>query len=112
MTRQTLLGFPCTTILEEGFKLKTMRLQITCINKTDRYSAHERIKSCGGQNWRKTQEQVIYDIENRINEYFVKVGGYREVNVVVAKSAWGNKYIKTTDDGEMPNNLLSLPECL
>ncbi|MGO7416641.1 DUF3892 domain-containing protein [Rhizobium ruizarguesonis] len=28
-----------------------------------------------------------------------------------AKSAAGNKYLKTTADGDQPNNLLSLPEC-
>ncbi len=92
-----------------------MRIQILCINKTDRYNAHERIKNCGGiQNgvrWKKTQEQIIAEIESKTNEFYVKVGGYREVAVIVAKSPWGNKYIKTTEDGEMPNNLLSLPEC-
>ena len=92
-----------------------MRIQILCINKTDRYNAHERIRNVGGvdngNRWKKTQEQVIGDIESNTNQYFVKVGGYREVNIIVAKSAWGNKYIKTTDDGEQPNNLLSLPEC-
>jgi hypothetical protein len=31
--------------------------------------------------------------------------------VVVAVSRYGNKYIKTTADGEQPDNLLSLPEC-
>jgi hypothetical protein len=89
-----------------------MRLQITCVNKTDRYNPHERIRTCGGLGWRKTQEQIIYDIENRINEYFVRVGGYRDVEVIVAVSVWGNKYIKTRDDDQMPNNLLSLPECV
>nr|WP_301538770.1 DUF3892 domain-containing protein [Klebsiella pneumoniae] len=31
--------------------------------------------------------------------------------VIVAVSASGNKYLKTQNDGEQPNNLLSLPEC-
>jgi len=93
-----------------------MRIEIKCINKSDRYNAHERIKNVGGVNtngvrWKKTQQEVINDIEWNINQYFVKVSGYREVDVIVAKSAAGNKYIKTTEDKEMPNNLLSLPEC-
>jgi len=33
------------------------------------------------------------------------------VDVVVAKSQYGHKYLKTVADGEQPNNLLSLPEC-
>jgi hypothetical protein len=92
-----------------------MRIEISCINKTDRSSAHERIRNAGGiqngKSWKKTQEEIIHDIENKINEYCVKVVGYGEVDVIVSKSPWGNKYIKTTRDGEMPNNLLSLPEC-
>jgi Protein of unknown function (DUF3892) len=92
-----------------------MRIQIQCINKTDRNNPHERIKNCGGTNndtrWKKAQEEVVKDIDNKINQYFVKVGGYREVDVIVETSQWGNKYIKTTEDGEQPNNLLSLPEC-
>jgi hypothetical protein len=92
-----------------------MKLEISCINKTDRSSAYEKIRNAGGvssgSRWKKTQEQIIIDIENGTNQYFVKVAGYREVSVVIAKSQWGNKYIKTSDDGEMPNNLLSLPEC-
>lgn len=92
-----------------------MRIQIQCINKSDRYNPHERIINCGGINnnvrWKKSQSQIVNEIDNNINQYFVNVNGYREVNVIVAKSAAGNKYIKTTEDGEMPNNLLSLPEC-
>lgn len=92
-----------------------MRIQIQCINKSDRYNPHERITNCGGiynnVRWKKPQSQIVSEIDNNINQYFVKVSGYREVNVIVAKSTAGNKYIKTTEDGEMPNNLLSLPEC-
>jgi len=92
-----------------------MRIQIQCINKSDRYNPHERITNCGGINnnvrWKKPQSQIVSEIDNNINQYYVRVNGYREVNVIVEKSAAGNKYIKTTEDGEMPNNLLSLPEC-
>ncbi|WP_257214308.1 DUF3892 domain-containing protein [Serratia marcescens] len=30
--------------------------------------------------------------------------------MIVSNSAAGNKYLKTQNDGEQPNNLLSLPE--
>ena len=33
----------------------------------------------------------------------------RKVNVAV--SHYGNKYLKTENDGEQPDNLLALPEC-
>ncbi|MBA4156890.1 MAG: DUF3892 domain-containing protein [Gemmatimonadetes bacterium] len=31
--------------------------------------------------------------------------------MVAATSRFGKKYLKTEADGELPNNLLSLPEC-
>ena len=89
-------------------------LQITCINKSDRQNTHERITRVGGgailSPWRKSQEQVILDIEAKTNSFYVSVGG-RSVMVIVSTSAPGNKYIKTENDGEQPNNLLSLPPC-
>ena len=33
------------------------------------------------------------------------------VDVVVAVSRFGHSYLKTQADGEVPDNLLSLPEC-
>jgi hypothetical protein len=90
-------------------------IEIKCINKTDRTSAHERIKSIGGVNpngtrWKLSLEQAIKDIEDGKYRFYVSVNG-SSVWVIVAVSASGNKYLKTENDGEQPNNLLSLPEC-
>lgn len=90
-------------------------MQIRCVNKRDRTSAWERITHVGGlysngTRWKQTQEETIREIENGSWTFFVEVRGDR-VEVVVAKSAAGNKYIKTRADGDQPNNLLSLPEC-
>ncbi|NEV64501.1 DUF3892 domain-containing protein [Thiorhodococcus minor] len=89
--------------------------QVTCINKSDRYNPHERITHIGGKNqdgtpWKLTQEQAIEGVESGKWRFWVSVGGH-SVWVVVAMSAYGNKYLKTQNDGEHPNNLLSLPEC-
>ena len=91
-----------------------MRIEVGCINKTDRYNAHERIKAIGGGSgstrWKHTQEMAIQFIESGTFTYFVNQGGH-EVDLIIARSPHGHKYLKTVADGEHPNNLLSLPEC-
>jgi hypothetical protein len=89
--------------------------QVMCINKTDRFNPHERIRAIGGLNadkssWKLTQEQAIEGIESGKWTFYVKVSECT-VDVIIAVSRYGNKYLKTVSDGEHPNNLLSLPEC-
>ena len=89
--------------------------QITCINKSDRPNPHERILNFGGTEpngarWKLSQRDAIEGIETGRRQFYVSVGG-KSVSVIVATSAQGNKYLKTQNDGDQPNNLLSLPEC-
>jgi len=90
--------------------------QVSCINKTDRYNPHERISHIGGFNsdntkWRITQQEAIDGIESNKWQFYVTKGTHT-VYVIVAISRYGNKYLKTEADGDQPDNLLSLPECL
>lgn len=90
-------------------------IEIMCINKTNRYDAHDRIHSIGGIRsdrapWKMSQTDAIATIENGTYSFYVSKGG-RTVAVIVALSRFGNKYLKTVADGEHPDNLLSLPEC-
>lgn len=89
--------------------------QIKCVNKRDRDNPWERIINVGGVNsdgsrWKQSQEETIQEIEAGTWKFYVSVNN-DPVWVIVAKSKFGNKYLKTEPDGDQPNNLLSLPEC-
>jgi hypothetical protein len=90
------------------------KAEIQCVNKTNRYDAHERIRSVGGiqggQRWKLSQPEAIAMIESGQWSFYVTQGG-RTVDVIVSTSRYGHKYLKTVADGEHPDNLLSLPEC-
>lgn len=90
--------------------------QVLCINKSERQNHYERITHIGGKNpdggkWRITQADAIAAIENDKWAFYVGTGVH-EVDVIVSTSSHGHKYLKTKSDGEQPNNLLSLPECI
>ena len=94
------------------------RFQITCVSKFDRDNPYDRITHIGGTSgvngpdgsWKITQSDAIAGIESGRWAFYVTRGG-RIVDVVVSISPYGNKYIKTTADGWIPDNLLSLPDC-
>jgi hypothetical protein len=88
------------------------RYEVTCINKRgDHHNPHERISYIGYQGkWRMVEDSAIRRIESQQDSFYVTKGG-RQVDVVVAVHN-GRKYLKTEADGYVPNNLLSLPECI
>lgn len=88
-------------------------VQISCIDKIDRYSAYERIQYVGGMHggskWKLSLAEAISGIEQGKYTFYTRVNGHVR-NVVVA-SRNGTKYLKTEADYDTPDNLLSLPEC-
>jgi uncharacterized protein DUF3892 len=91
------------------------RVEIRCVNKSDHVNPHERILNVGGVgaggiHWKLSQTEAIHCIIKDTYLYYIRRGG-DQVNVVIATSQYGYKYLKTTADGEQPDHLLSLPEC-
>ena len=84
-------------------------LEITCIIKTNRTSAHERIQSVGGNGFHYLEDDAISRIEKRTDSFWTKGGG-KTANVIVA-THMGKKYLKTENDGVQPDNLLALRSC-
>lgn len=89
--------------------------EIRCINKSDRINIHERIVNIGGINedrkrWKISQSEAIAAIESNKWQFYVGQG-VNKVDVIIAVSATGYKYLKTKNDTTTSNNLLSLPEC-
>jgi hypothetical protein len=93
-----------------------MAIRVRCINKSDRTNPHERIRNIGGMNadgtrWKLSQPEAVDGIQSGKWSFYVERPSGDRVAVVVARSAYGNLYIKAEADGDQPNNLLSLPEC-
>ena len=89
-------------------------VQIQCINKTPRFDPWDRIKNIGGLNadgsrWRLPLDAAIAGMKE--GKWHFWVDGNPSVWVEIAVSKFGNEYLKTVADGEIPDNLLSLPEC-
>jgi hypothetical protein len=93
-----------------------MLVQVHCVNKTDRYNPHERIHRIGGVNadgtrWALPLDEAIAGIKQGKWQFYVERPAGHRVNVIIARSNYGNEYLKTETDGEQPDNLLALPEC-
>jgi hypothetical protein len=92
------------------------RHQICCVARSDRLNHDRRLRGIGGVNadgsrWKISEAAAIAGIESGQWSFYLARAGH-EVDIVVAVSKYGIKYIKAADDGGLhPDNLLSLPEC-
>lgn len=90
--------------------------EIKCINKEHRNNPYERIThvwwvNSSWKNWKITQKAVIDYIDTWKYSFYVQIS-WRRINVIVSQSRFWHKYIKTENDWDEPNNLLSLMECV
>jgi hypothetical protein len=87
--------------------------RVSCITKPQPHSPVEHITHLGGSNWKWTREQVIASIEAGTNTFFVidsRTG--QRANVRVVRPSTRAPYVRTSPDGDLYDNLLSLPQCL
>lgn len=90
-------------------------LMISCIRPALSSSADTPISAIGGRNgdttpWRLSLDDAILGVEQGRWAFHTLVED-RRVSVVVARSGNGRKYLKTEIDGELPQHLLTLPNC-
>ncbi|HEY8007639.1 MAG TPA: DUF3892 domain-containing protein [Methylocella sp.] len=79
--------------------------------KSSNLSARARQSSPGGVTSGSALDDAIHKIET--GELAFLVQAHRKtVGVIVAVSPSGKKYLKSETDGDQPDTLLRLPECL
>ena len=90
------------------------RLRIQCVQKAAGLDEYERIThvgSAGSARWRLSVGDVIRQIREGEREFFVERPIGDEVDVIVAVSPSGKKYLMTLADLDTPDTLLKLPPC-
>jgi hypothetical protein len=89
---------------------------IDCVGLSDSFNHDRRIRRIGGVNpdgarWQISESAAIAGIEEARWRFCVSSFG-RTIDVVVAVSKYGNRYLKTVEDrGIQPEILLALPSC-
>jgi len=85
---------------------------VTCINKRDHKSAHQRIGYVGNPQgkWRIAEDSAIQRIKSGSDSFYTLVNGRRAEVVVATHNR--KEYLKTTADGYSPDNLLNMGECV
>src|SRR5262245_31196682 len=92
------------------------RYRIDSVGPSDSFNHDRRIRRVGGVNadgarWPVSQTAAIAGIEDGRWRFCVSNFG-RDIEVVVAVSKYGNKYLKAVEDhGAQPEGLLALPLC-
>src|SRR5262245_32921680 len=117
----------------------TARMQIDCVTRDETRDAYRRIVRVGGPNlpgvpppdtshlvaelrrrglavterprWTLSADEAIEGIAAGKWSFYIQLGAYDVVNVVVATSPAGRLYLKTEADLDTPDELLFLPKC-
>ena len=86
------------------------RHKVVCVDKRDHDDPWERITHLGGPTFGVLPtDDIIRQIESGSENYFTLVDG-KEADIEIHVRE-GKKYLKTHNDGDKPDNLLSLESC-
>lgn len=96
-------------------KPKQILVQIRCSAKSAGKDGHRGVVSIGGVNsdgkrWKTAAPEAIALMEMGKYAFFIEKSG-RRVDVVIAKAASGQKFLRSSDDTKHPEDLLALPDC-
>jgi hypothetical protein len=83
--------------------------EVVWVERNERANPYERIRRLGGRHWTSSPKNMIENIESRGLKFYIK-RGERRIDVVVAISPAGYKYLKTAEDKDVPGKLLTLPD--
>ncbi len=94
--------------------MATTTLQVSCVIQRPHHNPHERVGFIGGvkpdgSRWRLPELQAIMAIKAGTTHFFVT--GAAKISRVIVGRHGVREFLKTEDDGDTPDNLLSLPEC-
>lgn len=89
--------------------------QVTCVSKSLPQGGHEHITEIGGPaggGWRLAKDTAIYQIENKIAEFYtVDYATNRRAYVGVVREPGKAPYLRTQADGKWNDNLLAQTSC-
>lgn len=92
-----------------------IEMEITCVNKPDRASPHERITHLGNfaRGWKMTSAKVMELMMAKSHKFYtVERGTGKKVYLFIAKGEEvTGPYPRCRIDNKWSDNLLSLPEC-
>ena len=92
------------------------RHRVACATTSDSTEPEHRIVRIGGTNtvgvkWRLTQDEAIDGIEGGRWDFFVVQRHGRPIDVVIARTPSGTKYLTTAGADDDQAELLHLPAC-
>src|SRR5260370_2770328 len=90
-------------------------VRVSCINRSGRTAALERIQNIGGvdpdgKRWKVSESQAIQGIKDGRWAFYTEPRPGHVTRVNIARRL-GREYLKADTDSEHPDNPLALPEC-